>query len=46
MLTDPEAGTYTLSARSACIDAGVIVPGINEGRSLGAAPDMGAYENR
>jgi hypothetical protein len=29
-----------------CVDAGTPVPGITDGRILGKAPDMGAYELR
>jgi len=46
MVKDPEKGDYRLDAQSACIDAGVTVPGINEGRTQGSAPDIGAYEIR
>lgn len=45
-LSDPKAGVYTLLADSPCIDAGTPVPGINDGRAKGSAPDMGAYEAR
>ena len=46
MITDPDKGVYTLDSQSACINAGIAVPGINEGRTQGAAPDIGAYEMR
>jgi hypothetical protein len=38
------AGRYTLRPDSPCIDAGTPIAGINELRTRGAAPDMGAYE--
>ena len=37
------AGDYTLAAASKLIDAGVVIPGINDDYN-GAAPDIGAYE--
>ena len=37
------SGDYTLAAASGLIDAGVIVPGVNDGY-VGAAPDLGAFE--
>jgi hypothetical protein len=40
---DPAAGDYTLGGTSVLIDAGVPLPGINDG-FLGAAPDLGAFE--
>ena len=40
---DAGMGDYTLDAASDLIDAGVIIPGINDGYE-GAAPDVGAYE--
>ncbi|TGN99735.1 hypothetical protein PN36_34615 [Candidatus Thiomargarita nelsonii] len=40
---DPANGDYTLSATSALIDQGVILPGINDGYA-GTAPDIGAFE--
>ncbi|MCE9615587.1 MAG: right-handed parallel beta-helix repeat-containing protein [Lentisphaerae bacterium] len=45
-LSAPGAGNYSLSADSPCIDAGTPVSGINDGRTAGAAPDLGAYEAR
>lgn len=44
-IIDEEKGVYTLQAGSPCIDAGVAVPGINDGRSAGKAPDLGAFES-
>jgi len=38
----PEAGDYRLRPDSPCIDAGVVIPGINDGRFSGDAPDIGA----
>jgi hypothetical protein len=37
------AGDYTLSRESALIDAGLIIPGINDDYQ-GSAPDIGAFE--
>ncbi len=37
------AGDYTLDQESDLIDAGLIIPGINDGYQ-GSAPDIGAYE--
>jgi len=39
----PGDGNYHLDANSDLIDAGVVLPGINDGYS-GSAPDIGAYE--
>ncbi len=39
----PADGNYHLDAESDLIDAGVVLPGINDGHS-GGAPDIGAYE--
>lgn len=39
----PQAGDYTLNSLSPLIDAGVLIPGINDGYE-GAAPDIGAFE--
>ncbi|MCX7049257.1 MAG: right-handed parallel beta-helix repeat-containing protein [Candidatus Sumerlaeota bacterium] len=41
--TDPAANDLRLKAGSAAIDAGAILPGINDGFA-GKAPDLGAYE--
>ncbi|MCE9615586.1 MAG: DUF1565 domain-containing protein [Lentisphaerae bacterium] len=46
LLQDPKSGDFTLRGDSPCIDAGTALAGINEGRALGKAPDMGAYESR
>ena len=40
---DPESGDYRLSASSALIDQGMVIPGINSDYR-GSAPDLGAYE--
>ena len=40
---DPANGDYTLTPMSQLIDAGVIIPGINNGYN-GSAPDIGAFE--
>ncbi len=45
-LRDVAAGDYRLRDDSPCIDAGTVVPGINEARKRGTAPDLGAYEAR
>jgi len=36
-------GDYTLDSTSDLIDAGIVIPGINDGY-VGAAPDVGAFE--
>jgi hypothetical protein len=41
---DPLQGNYRLREVSPCIDAGVVLPGINSLSSRGRAPDLGAYE--
>jgi hypothetical protein len=41
---NPTKGNYTLKATSPLIDAGVIIPGINDDYK-GLAPDMGAFES-
>src|SRR5690606_19765839 len=43
-LHDPAAVDFTLRAGSAPIDAGVHIPGLNDGFN-GAAPDLGALEH-
>ncbi len=43
LLLDPEHLDFTLSASSPAIDAGVILPGINDSFS-GDGPDLGAHE--
>ncbi|HTL51664.1 MAG TPA: DUF1565 domain-containing protein [Planctomycetota bacterium] len=46
LLTDEKAGVYTLNAGSPCIDAGTVVPGVDDGRMQGKAPDLGAFESK
>jgi hypothetical protein len=41
--TDAAGGDYSLDPASALVDAGVVIPGINDDY-VGAAPDIGAYE--
>jgi hypothetical protein len=41
---DPAGGDLTLMADSPAIDAGVVIPGINDGYQ-GTAPDAGAFEH-
>jgi hypothetical protein len=41
---NPQNGEYTLNQPSTLIDAGVIIPGINDDY-VGFAPDMGAFES-
>jgi hypothetical protein len=41
--TDSTNGDYTLDSGSPLIDAGLIIPGINQGYN-GSAPDIGAFE--
>jgi len=40
---DAAGGDYVLDSSSDLIDAGVVIPGINDGY-VGAAPDVGAFE--
>lgn len=42
--TDAARGEYALKPSSPCVDAGVVLPGINETRTQGKAPDLGAIE--
>jgi hypothetical protein len=42
-LYDPETMDFALKAGSAAIDAGTVLPTINDGYK-GRAPDLGAYE--
>lgn len=44
--TDAQQGDFNLKPSSPCIDAGVVVPGINDGRFDGEAPDLGAFERQ
>ncbi len=41
--TEPTNGNYTLDSQSGLVDAGVLIPGINDDYS-GTAPDIGAFE--
>jgi hypothetical protein len=41
----PKDGDYGLQKNSAGIDRGVVIPGINDGRFFGRAPDLGAIES-
>jgi len=41
--TEPANGNYTLDSQSGLVDAGVLIPGINDDYS-GTAPDIGAFE--
>jgi hypothetical protein len=43
--TDRANGNYTLQPGSRLIDAGVIIPGINDKAYKGRSPDMGAFES-
>jgi hypothetical protein len=45
-LADPAQGVYALRDASPCVDAGVVIPGINDVRMQGPAPDLGAFERR
>jgi hypothetical protein len=45
LISDIKGRNFTLKATSPCIDAGVLVPGINDLRIKGRAPDIGAFEN-
>jgi hypothetical protein len=40
---DPTGGDYHLTTNSDMVDAGLIIPGINDS-FLGIAPDLGAFE--
>lgn len=43
LFIDPQNGDFNLDANSPAIDAGVYIPGINDGYQ-GSAPDLGALE--
>ena len=45
-LVDPANGNYRLRQDSPAIDAGVVIPGVNDTRVRGKAPDVGAIEFR
>lgn len=45
VLSAPGRGDFELGKSSPCIDAGTVIPGINDGRIAGKAPDIGCYEN-
>ena len=42
---DAANGDYTLRPASGLIDAGAVIPGINDDY-VGSAPDIGAYEHQ
>ena len=42
---DAPNGDYRLRPDSPCVDAGVVIPGINDLRRRGKAPDLGALES-
>lgn len=44
-LVAPQQGDFSISRTSPCVDAGVVLPGINDLRSAGKAPDIGSYES-
>ena len=43
---DPGQGDFRLSSGSPAIDSGVVIPGVNDLRFLGKAPDVGALESK
>jgi hypothetical protein len=45
-LQNPGSGDFRLRYDSPAIDAGVVIPGINDQRFRGKAPDIGAHEFR
>ncbi|MDA0990724.1 MAG: right-handed parallel beta-helix repeat-containing protein, partial [Verrucomicrobia bacterium] len=44
-LVSPDIENFNLALSSPAIDAGIIIPGINDESFLGAAPDIGAHES-
>jgi hypothetical protein len=46
LIRDVKGRDFSLRDTSPCIDAGVLIPGINDLRILGHAPDVGAFEAR
>lgn len=45
LFTNMSTGDLTLQTSSPCINAGVVIPNINDGY-LGSAPDLGVYEKQ
>ncbi len=43
-LIDPKNGDYRLGIGSPAIDAGTLIPGVNDKNYNGSAPDIGAFE--
>jgi len=43
-LRDPQGGDFRLRFGSSAIDAGVLIPGVNDKNFQGTAPDIGALE--
>ena len=43
-LRDPAHGDFRLKPDSPAIDAGIVIPGVNDARYEGDAPDIGALE--
>jgi hypothetical protein len=46
LILNAGGGDFSLSDSSPCIDAGILVFGINDLRVKGSAPDIGAFESR